>query len=64
MTEPPSDYFPLEPAREEFARVQEVYRSLGAPERCRQVIGEGGHRFFADAAWPVMLELMARQEGG
>lgn len=56
--------FPLEPAREEFARVQEVYRSLGAPERCRQVIGEGGHRFFADAAWPVMLELMARQEGG
>ncbi len=50
--------FPLEPARAEFARVQEIYRNLDAPDNCRHVVGNGGHRFYADDAWPVMLDCL------
>lgn len=53
--------FPLAPARAEFARAQGIYRAAGAPDRCHHVIGDGGHRFYADAAWPVMLEELNRQ---
>lgn len=48
--------FPLGPAQTEFARVQEIYRAAGAPDRCDHVIGEGGHRFYADAAWNLFIE--------
>lgn len=51
--------FPLPAAESEFARVQAIYRAAGAPDGCRHVIGEGGHRFYAAAAWPVMLALLA-----
>jgi dienelactone hydrolase len=52
--------FPLGPARCEFARVQAIYSALDAPDRCRHVVGKGGHQFYADDAWPVMLEMMNR----
>jgi len=51
--------FPLAPAQSEFARVQTIYAAAGAADRCRHVIGDGGHRFYADAAWPVMLESLS-----
>ncbi len=50
--------FPLVPARSEFARVQEIYRAIGAPGNCRHVVGAGGHRFYADDAWPAMLDCL------
>jgi dienelactone hydrolase len=50
--------FPIGPARAEFARLQEIYRAAGAADRCHHVIGPGGHRFYADAAWPVMLRAL------
>ena len=31
----------------------------GAKGRCHLVVGEGGHRFHADDAWPVMLKEIA-----
>lgn len=46
--------FPLHAATSEFARVQQIYRAMGAPDRCHHVIGAGGHRFYAADAWPVM----------
>jgi dienelactone hydrolase len=49
------DIFPLGPAQAEFARVQAIYDAAGAPGNCQHVVGEGGHRFYADDAWPVML---------
>ncbi len=52
--------FPLGQAQTEFARVQEIYRAAGAPDRCRHVIGAGGHRFYADDAWPVMQKELER----
>ena len=50
--------FPLEAAQKEFARLQQIYTDAGAPGNCRHVIAEGGHRFYAEAAWPVMLEYL------
>ncbi len=50
--------FPLEPAQAEFARAAEVYSNLGASDLCRHVMCEGGHRFYADEAWPVMRALI------
>ncbi len=49
------DIFPLGPAQRQFARLQEIYAAAGVPGRCRHVIGNGGHRFYADAAWNAML---------
>ncbi|MCE9588258.1 MAG: hypothetical protein K8R57_08090 [Verrucomicrobia bacterium] len=50
--------FPIGPAQAEFARVQEIYQAVGSPENCRHVICDGGHRFYADDAWPVMLDML------
>ena len=47
--------FPLDATRRAFADLKTIYRSAGAPDRCHLVVGEGGHRFYADDAWPVML---------
>jgi len=54
--------FPLAPACSEFARVREIYRAAGAADRCQHVIGEGGHRFYAANAWPVMLAELSHGE--
>ena len=50
--------FPSDSAAEEFARVRDIYYTeAGAAEKCVQVIGEGGHRFYKADAWPVFFRL-------
>jgi dienelactone hydrolase len=51
------DIFPIQAVQETFETIRRIYRAAGAPDRCRLVIGEGGHRFYADLAWPVFREL-------
>lgn len=46
--------FPLPGVRESFAEAQRLYRAAGRPKGCALVVGEGGHRFYADDAWPAM----------
>ncbi len=55
------DIFPLHGVKEVFGITQELYRASGVPNHCALVIGEEGHRFYADAAWPVMKALLARE---
>lgn len=50
--------FPVEAARREFARLRSIYAAAGAPELCRHAVCEGGHRYYADAAWGAMLPLL------
>ncbi len=50
--------FPIDAVRRSFEKLQTIYAAAGAPDACRLVVGSEGHRFYADAAWPVMLELM------
>jgi cephalosporin-C deacetylase-like acetyl esterase len=49
--------FPLSGVKETFDTIQQIYNAAGAPERCRLIIGKGGHRFYAAQAWPVFDEL-------
>jgi hypothetical protein len=52
--------FPIKEARQEFAKLKKIYAAMGAEDKCHHVEGEGGHRFYADQAWPVMLEELAK----
>jgi dienelactone hydrolase len=52
------EIFPIEATGREFERLRTIYAAAGAPDACRLVVGSGGHRFYADDAWPEMLELM------
>jgi dienelactone hydrolase len=48
--------FPIAATRRAFRQLQHIYDAHGAKDRCHLVIGKGGHRFYADDAWPVMLK--------
>ncbi len=50
--------FPLEAAKRGFATVEEIYEAAGAPQNCRMIVGEGGHRFYAKDAWPIFEEMI------
>ncbi|MBL8991739.1 MAG: acetylxylan esterase [Spirochaetia bacterium] len=52
------DIFPIVPARKAFAGVRKIYRAFKAEKNCRFVEGPEGHRFYADLAWPVLLEIL------
>jgi dienelactone hydrolase len=52
--------FPIQAVRKSFADLQKIYRAFGAEERCHLVVGTGGHRFYADDAWPVMRQVLAK----
>jgi len=54
------DIFPIEGARKAFGDLQRIYAASEAADRCHLVEGAGGHRFYADDAWPVMLSELAR----
>ena len=47
--------FPIEATEKAFADLQRIYAACGAEDRCHLVVGDGGHRFYADDAWPVLL---------
>ena len=50
--------FPIDHAKAEFLRTQLIYKSAGFPDRCRMVVGDGGHRFYKADAWPVMEQFL------
>ncbi len=52
--------FPLAGVRKAFTQLKRIYRAAGAERRCHLVVGKGGHRFYANDAWPLMLRELAR----
>ncbi len=52
--------FPLAGVRETFGIIESLYEAAGVPGNCALVVGEGGHRFYADAGWKTMKELLAK----
>ena len=48
--------FPVQGVRRAFSELRKIYLAAGGAENCHLVVGEGGHRFYAEDAWPVMLE--------
>ena len=55
--------FPLAGTRRAYRQLQRIYRAAGAAGHCHLVVGQGGHRFYAEDAWPVMLKELARLGG-
>jgi cephalosporin-C deacetylase-like acetyl esterase len=45
--------FPFSAVESTFARMTEVYEAAGASTVPTLVVGEGGHRFYPDQAWPA-----------
>jgi dienelactone hydrolase len=54
------DIFPIAATRRAFGKLKRIYEACGAEDRCHLVVGDGGHRFYADDAWPVMLAEIAK----
>lgn len=51
--------FPIDGAKYEFDRLKNnYYANSDKPENCVHVIGEKGHRFYADLAWPEFEKLI------
>ncbi len=50
------DIFPIKATRRAFKELQHIYDAHGAKNNCHLVVGNGGHRFYADDAWPIMLK--------
>ena len=46
--------FPIDAATDMFNKGKKAYAVNNAEERCTLIKGEGGHRFYADDAWPVV----------
>lgn len=47
------DIFPLEGVQDAFETVRKIYRAAGDSHACRMVVGQGGHRFYPEEAWPI-----------
>ena len=47
------DIFPIEGVKRGFETVKKIYKELDADDNCQLIIGDGGHRFFANISWPV-----------
>ncbi len=53
--------FPLHGVQKTFEIVKTQYQAVGVQENCTLVVGNGGHRFYADAAWAVMNDYINRK---
>jgi len=50
------EIFPLAGVRRAFEHLEPIYAAAGAPDACDLVVGDGGHRYFGDAAWSFFEE--------
>jgi pimeloyl-ACP methyl ester carboxylesterase len=51
--------FPISEVKYAFEKLQEIYRVAGVPDQCSLYIGEGGHRYYKDGAWPFIRQSFA-----
>ena len=49
--------FPLEGVNETFSEVRKIYEKEGAPDNCRLIVGNEGHRFYKEPSWKVFSEM-------
>ena len=45
---------PIDAVVRSFNKLKRIYADAGAENNCRLVIGDGGHRFYAELAWQEM----------
>ncbi len=49
--------FPIEGVKESYEIIQKLYTFAGASDSCALVIGEGGHRYYAEKTWKEFTKL-------
>ncbi len=54
------EIFPISAAETVFNKGKTVYDENGVSERCVLVKGNGGHRFYADDAWPFVHKMLGK----
>lgn len=54
------DIFPFHGAKEVFEKGMIAYKTNDAKHKCTLVVGNGGHRFYADDAWPFVHKYLQR----
>ena len=52
--------FPISGAEEVFNNGKKIYEMFGKQDLCTLVKGNGGHRFYADDAWPIVHKYIGR----
>lgn len=53
------DIFPIGGTREAFETARQVFAAAGCEDHLRLVVGPGDHRFYADATWPHIVDMMS-----
>lgn len=49
--------FPIEGAVKSFETIKKAYAAAGKEALCHLVIGDGGHQFYPDDAWPIVHKI-------
>lgn len=49
--------FPIAGVEETFALISQIYAAADVSNNSRLVVGDGGHQFYPEQAWPVFREL-------
>ncbi len=49
--------FRINGVKEAFETIKKVYEKAGCPDKCKLVVGDGGHRFFKDIGWEAFKSL-------
>ncbi len=52
------DIFPMDGVKKAFRFVKKIYRRFNAEDKTRLVIGNGGHRYYAELAWKSFIALL------
>ena len=52
--------FPIDAAKAVFEKGSKAYEQLGAKDKCALVVGNGGHRFYADDTWPLIHKMLGK----
>lgn len=52
------EIFPIEGVKKSVETITDVYKLLSCEDNFALVVGDGGHRFYADEAWPVMKMIL------
>ena len=56
------DIFPIDGAIATHNIIKSLYAAAGAEQRCAHIIGDGGHRFYADAAWKQIHKYLSEMK--
>ncbi len=56
--------FPLEEAQFAYKKLRHIYEIAGHPDDCQLYVGQGGHRYYKDGAWPFVKDQFAKMTAG